>query len=210
MEQDTSPRERVINFDGLWSTLARVYSVGDVSLGRRGVPQMVLVYGLAGVFAAVVILFVPLLGAVIAAVLPGLAWVGGVGMLFGAAGAWRPDGVPMHVLGPVIARHPFRARVLLGWLALSDATHAWRPDDLVLEDDGSRAVFAPMEFVGPGRIVRARPAIRGRCRSNVIDRMLGRPASEWMCERPGPALSTPRVIDVPVGRRVRIQAHEKA
>jgi len=203
------PRERIVNFDPLWSATPRVYRIGDVSLGRRGLPQQVLVYLLAGLLGAVGILLLPLVGSLIAAVVPGVVWVVGVTAFVGALGAWRPGGVPVHILGPVLVRFLFRDRVLLGWVPLPDPCRPWQPDDLVMQDDGSHPSFTAMEFRGPGLLVRARPAVRGRTPRRLRDRLLRRPPGEWMREQPGAELTEPRVTTVPPGVRVQIRPNDR-
>ena len=201
---DTSPTvvgERVLNYDGLWTRGARWYRIGDVSLGRRGVPQAAVAYALAGVAFVALVRLTPLLGDLVAATLPPLVWALAPVLVFAGLGMVSvQEDLPLHIFaGPLLA-HLTTSRHLLGWVPVSDPTRLWKPGRLVLEQDGSAGRFPAAVFTGPGELVRNRPAQRTR-----PARRLGRGRVQVLAEKPGPALTQPRVLEVPAGVRVRIQ-----
>ncbi|MTD47593.1 hypothetical protein GKE82_25655 [Conexibacter sp. W3-3-2] len=93
---------QVVNFDRLWGADPRWYRLGDdVSLGRRGVSQAMVLYVLAG-----------LASAWLGRVLPPVSWLaGGVSWwvwmpaivgLAAAGAAVKPNGLRMHEFLPIV------------------------------------------------------------------------------------------------------------
>ena len=204
---DTSPGvgERVLNYDGLWARGARWYRIGDVSLGRRGVPQAAVAYALAGVAFVALVRLTPLLGDLVAATLPPLVWALAPVLVFAGLGMVSvQEDLPLHIFAGPLLTHLTTSRHLLGWIPVSDPTRSWRPGRLVLEQDGSAGRFPAAVFTGPGELVRNRPAKRTRPASR-LGFPSGRGRVQVLAEKPGPPLAEPKVLAVPAGVRVRIQ-----
>ena len=194
-------RVDVVNVDVLWSAQPRWYRLGDLSLGDRGVPQIVVFYAIAGVLSAWLLAAVPVVG------LPW--WPFGVVVIcgFGGAGFLRPNGLPVHTFLPTALAYLVASKHLHGWRATTDPTSPWSPGELGLETDGSRGRFEALVFEGPGRAVRHRPAQRLQGRRTVADRVRRRPAVQVLRQRPG-RLAGPQVLEVGEGERLVIEGSE--
>lgn len=189
----------VVNVDALWGADARWYRLGDVSLGDRGVPQLVVFYAAAGVLAGWVVTGLPVVGL--------RFWPTGLltALAVTAAGFVRPGGLRVHQFVPTVAAHFAAPRHLHGWQACRPPRAEWRPPVLVLEGDGSGPRFEPCSFMGPGLIVRHRAARRTVAPARMRDRVAGR-ERQVLEQLPGDAvLPEGREFAVPAGVTVIVR-----
>ncbi|MTD47457.1 hypothetical protein GKE82_24960 [Conexibacter sp. W3-3-2] len=142
---------QVVNFDRLWGADPRWYRLGDdVSLGRRGVSQAMVLYVLAG-----------LASAWLGRVLPPVSWLaGGVSWwvwmpaivgLAAAGAAVKPNGLRMHEFLPIVLEALAAPRHWLGWEPCGPLEGSWSPRPLPLLGDGSPGGEA-IRYRGPGRL----------------------------------------------------------
>ena len=201
-------RERRVNFDGRWGAEDRWYRLGDVSLGRRGVKQIVVFYVLAGVPLSYALHVLPVVGALTAAHLPAVVWSLGPIVLSGALGVVKPNGLAMHVFLPIALGQVFAERHLLGWTPCAEPVGRWSPRPLALESDGSESAFTEMEYVGPGELIRHRAARRTKAPRSLLDRLRGRPATQDLVQT-GAWLPEPKLLTVKAGQRIRIHEEDR-
>ncbi|WP_354697316.1 hypothetical protein DSM112329_02939 [Paraconexibacter sp. AEG42_29] len=196
----STPARLVVNVDALWGADPRWYRIGDVSLGDRGVPQLVIFYAAAGV----------ILGWLLTSLPVGVRfWPAGliVTLVAAALGFVRPGGLRVHQFAPVAAAHLVAPRHLHGWHPCPSPEQQWRPGPLPMEGDGSRPQFEELAYTGPGLIVRHRPARHVRLRLRPHERLLGRRAGRQVLT-PIPAagcLTEGREVLVPAGVTVRVR-----
>lgn len=197
----TQPRAGavVVNVDALWGGEVRWYRLGDVSLGQRGVPQIVVFYAIAGVLACWAAASLPLVG-----VSP---WPWGLVLAaaVAAAGLVKPNGLALHTFAPLLLGYLLGARHLLGWQPCPDPCGVWRPGRLALESDIPRPGGGELVYTGPGRITRYQQADRRPGRRTLADRLRRRPAAQLLITRPDlAALTVARELEVPAGGRLII------
>lgn len=153
MSADAGPgvRVQVVNFDRLWSADPRWYRLGDdVSLGRRGVSQTMVLYLVAGLASAWLTRSIPpaswLTGG-----LSWWLWMPAVVGTFAAAAAVRPNGLRMHEFLPVILESATTSRHRLGWEPAGGLEGEWTGQEIALLGDGSPGGEA-VRYCGPGRV----------------------------------------------------------
>jgi len=189
----------VVNVDGLWGADPRWYRFGDVCLGDRGVPQLVVFYAVAGVILGWLATRLPILGlgfwptgTLLAITVAGLGFV-------------RPGGLRVHQFLPAAAAFLTGPRHLHGWQPCPPPQARWRPEPLVLEGDGSRPHFEALAFTGPGLLVRHRPARRTAITPAWWQRAIGRSQRQVLQPLPGPRLPVGREVHVPAGVTVLVR-----
>ena len=184
----------VTNYDELWGAEPRWYSLGgDVSLGRRGVPQLVVFYALAAMAAAVAMHSLPPLSWVLRPI-PWWAFGPTVVGLGAASALPRVSGVRAHVFVPAALRHVLGPKDFCAWRPCAPVGAGWQPDELVLIPDGSEGRYRTATHTGPGRVARCRPSRRTRSGRGETLELVGRGR-----------LVEPKIFDVARGRTLVVR-----
>ncbi|MTD47690.1 hypothetical protein GKE82_26160 [Conexibacter sp. W3-3-2] len=153
MSVDAEPgvRVQVVNFDRLWGADPRWYRLGDdVSLGRRGVSQTMVLYLVAGLASAWFLRQVPPASWLVGEISWWL-WMPAVVGSFTAAAAVKPNGLRMHEFLPAILGAAVSPRCHLGWEPAAELEGTWTAEDLPLLGDGSPG-GEEIRYRGPGRV----------------------------------------------------------
>lgn len=191
----------VVNVDGLWGADPRWYRLGDVSLGDRGVPQLVIFYAAAGIT----------LGWLLSALPAGVTfWPTGAILALGVTGLGlvRPGGLRAHQFLPVAATYLLTPRHRHGWMACQAPLRRWRPAELPIESDGSRPAFESLTYTGPGLLIRHRPARHLQLPRTTWERLRGREARQAL--EPAGDEVLPEGREVLVAAGVTVLVRERA
>jgi len=131
----------------------RIYSVDRLRLNPGGVPVRGVVYFLAIVAASLIVVGLPLVGALARALPWYLRDIALPGAGAAVLSAIRVEGRTFHLAGHALLRYWIGPRRLAGTRRCTAVGALWCPEEIVLLPDGSDSRMRRLRYTGPGAVL---------------------------------------------------------